>query len=106
MLHHVVYISFNARVTAVPRLGSGFWICCSNALRSSLLVTWAKLDLALLSGAGIRLVNPLAGLTSMSPSIDVLNQIEGTTIVVSSQWGIGNIEKFIRCASQAGHIIE
>lgn len=42
----------------------------------------------------------------MSPSIDVLNQIEGTTIAVISQWGIGNIEKFIRCASQAGHIIE
>ena len=37
---------------------------------------------------------------------DALIQIEGTTIAVSSQWGIGNIEKFIRCANQAGHIIE
>jgi len=37
---------------------------------------------------------------------DELIQIEGATIAVSSQWGIGNIEKFISCANQAGHLIE
>lgn len=37
---------------------------------------------------------------------DELIQVEGATIAVSSQWGIGNIEKFISCASQAGHLIE
>jgi hypothetical protein len=37
---------------------------------------------------------------------DELIQIEGSTIVVSSQWGIGNIEKFIKCARSLGHIIK
>lgn len=36
---------------------------------------------------------------------DELIQIEGVTIAVSSQWGIGNIDKFISCANQVGHII-
>lgn len=37
---------------------------------------------------------------------DELIQIEGATIAVSSQWGIGNIEKFISCANQEGYLIE
>lgn len=37
---------------------------------------------------------------------DELIQIEGSTIAVSSQWGIGNIEKFIKCARTLGHLIE
>lgn len=37
---------------------------------------------------------------------DELIQIEGATIAVSSQWGIGNIDNFISCASKAGHLIE
>lgn len=37
---------------------------------------------------------------------DELIQIEGATIAVSSQWGIGNIDRFIKCANQNGHIIE
>jgi hypothetical protein len=37
---------------------------------------------------------------------DELIQIEGSTIAVSSQWGIGNIEKFIKCARSLGHIIK
>ena len=37
---------------------------------------------------------------------DELIEIEGATIAVSSQWGIRNIDKFISCARQAGHLIE
>ncbi len=37
---------------------------------------------------------------------DELIQIEGTAIAVSSQWGIGNIDKFIKFAKLQGHKIE
>jgi hypothetical protein len=37
---------------------------------------------------------------------DELIQIEDTTIAVSSQWGIRNIDKFIECALKEGHQIK
>ena len=37
---------------------------------------------------------------------DELIQIESATIAVSSQWGIRNIDKFIKCAKLEGHHIE
>lgn len=37
---------------------------------------------------------------------DELIEINGEVIAISSQWGIRNIDKFIKCAIQAGHLIE
>jgi len=37
---------------------------------------------------------------------DELIEIEGETIAVSSQWGIGNIDKFIKCAKHEGHQVQ
>ena len=39
-------------------------------------------------------------------SLDEVIEISGTFIAVSSQWGIGNINKFIKRASELGYSIE